>query len=392
MNTTSRLFNQKGVTAINVALMAGVLVGISAIALDVGHALVTRTQLQSVADSAALAAARQMGLTYMGLTQDQQQDMSRALTGSEQAQILAMASTAAYGNAASDVPNMSIDTGQDVQFGTWNFTAHTFTPGITRPNAIQLSARRDANQNGPISTFFAGIFGINTMDVSAVSVAALGTAGGPSAPGAVNAPFGISEDWFTGTAACGSQITFSPTGTQGGCAGWHQFDEQSGGGNTPQNCNGAGGPAGGGGGGGGGAGGANAHMMDQVIECLEAENYDSPPVDPGVTQFEFTGGEVASAFPELEDLYDSQKDANGDWYISVPVYEANNCANPSGPITIVGYANVKVTTVQPPQGNGDGLIEAEVQCDTFFDAAPDPNPIGGGGAPTPLSPYPRLVS
>ena len=383
------LREQKGMAAIHMAMLGTILVAIAAFAVDVGHALVTQNELQNAADSAALAAGRQLGVTYIGLTQPQQQDLSRDLTGAEQTQITGQATTAAFSNKASDVINLLL--GQaDIEFGTWDMNAHTFTPTVTRPTAIRVTARRDGGVNGPITTFFAGIVGVQTMNVTATAVAALGTSGGPAAPGAVNAPFGISEDWFTGVAACGSTITFSPTGTQGGCAGWHQFDEQTGGGNnSPGNCNGGGG---GGGGAGPGQGGANAHMMDQVIDCLEAGNYESPAIYPGQTQFEFTGGEVASAWPELESLYDRKKDANNNWYVSVPVYEANSCMNPNGPTTIVGYANVKVTTVQPPQGNGDGLIAAELTCDTFFDSAPSPNPLGGGGAPTPLSPFPRLVS
>ena len=204
------------------------------------------------------------------------------------------------------------------------------------------------------------------MDVAATAVAALGTVGGPAAPGAMDAPFGISEDWFTGTAQCGDSITFSPTGTQGGCAGWHTFDESP----------------------------ANAQKLKGIVDDLATGNYTSPPVYPGQTQFEFTGGTVQSAFPNLINLFNTAKVWNPDssqyeWQTKLPVYEANGCANPSGPVTIVGFANAVVTEVQAaPQK----IINAQVQCDTYFDAAPDSTPIGGGGTPNPLSPYPRLVS
>ena len=358
--------NQRGVVAMSVALMTTVLIGVAAIAIDVGHALLTRTQLQSVADGAALAAGRQLGLTYIGLPFIEQQDMGRAITGMEQAQILAMVTTTAYENPASDVQNMSIDTGNDVQLGTWDFTAKTFTPTVVRPNAISVTARRDGNVNGPISTFFAGVFQVNSMDVAATAVAALGTVGGPAAPGAMDAPFGISEDWFTGTAQCGDSITFSPTGTQGGCAGWHTFEESP----------------------------ANAKKLRDIVDDIAAGNFTSPPVYPGQTQFTFTGGTVASAFPNLINLFNTAKVWNPntsqyEWQTKLPVYEANGCANPSGPVTIVGFANAVVTNVQAaPQK----IINAQVQCDTYFDAAPDSTPLGGGGTPTPLSPYPRLVS
>jgi hypothetical protein len=115
---------------------------------------------------------------------------------------------------------------------------------------------------------------------------------------------------------------------------------------------------------------------------------------PGQTQFTFTGGEVSSAFPNLINLWDTKKQWNNDagryeWDINLPVYGASSsssCNNPSGDITIVGYAKAVITQVKKND------IQAEVKCDTFFDGAPNPNQTGGGIGPLqPLSVYPRLV-
>ena len=56
-----------------VALVVTVMLAMTALALDVGHALVARNQLQNASDAAALAGARALGVIYGG--------MSGSLTG-----------------------------------------------------------------------------------------------------------------------------------------------------------------------------------------------------------------------------------------------------------------------------------------------------------------------
>ena len=357
------LTNQKGVAAITIAMVSVIIVGMAAFAVDIGHALVTQNELQNAADSAALAAARQLGVTYIGLPIEEQQDMSRSLTGTEQGQIQAQATAAAGANKASDVTNLSVSQ-NDIELGTWDLNAHTFAATVTRPNAVRVTVRRDGAQNGPITTFFAGVFGITTMNVTATSTAALGTAGGPSPPGVADVPFAISTNWFNGVANCDDGIQFSPTGANG-CAGWHVFDQ------TP----------------------ANAAKLRNTIDGLNDGSYESPGVIPGVTEFTFTGGEVSSAFNNLIDLFEAKrqwKNGRWEWDINLPVYQAStptSCDNPNQQIIIAGFAKAVVTVVEKND------IQAEVKCDAFYDSTPNPNQGGGGvGTVQPLTPYPRLVS
>jgi hypothetical protein len=228
-----------------------------------------------------------------------------------------------------------------------------------------VTARRDGGQNGPITTFFAGVLGVNTMNIAATSTAALGTSGGPVPPGVADVPFAISSNWFNNTANCNDGIQFSPTGPDG-CAGWHVFDQAP----------------------------ANAHKLEDTVDGLHDGSYTAPGFTPGVDPWNFTGGEVASAFDDLIDLWDAKKQMNNgryEWDINLPVYQASSpisCDNPSGDIIIVGYAKATVTQVKKKD------IQAEVKCDAFFDGNPDPNQNGGGGVGglQPLSTYPRLVS
>ncbi len=361
-----RMNDERGATAITVAITATVLLGMAALAIDVGHALVTQTELQAAADAAALNAGRRLGVIYWELPLEEQQDMDRNLTGGEETQIEAAATNAAKDNSASDAMSLTIAQ-NDFQIGVWNFAAKTFTPGTVRPNAVRVTTRRDDVQNTPITTFFGGIFGVNEMSVSATATAALGTAGGRAPEGTADVPFAISQNWFNGVATCDAGIQFSPTGPDG-CAGWHVFDQQP----------------------------ANAKKLRDTVDGLEGGTYTSPEIIPGQTQFEFTGGEVASAFPNLITLWNTKKEWNTsnsryEWPINLPVYQASSptsCDNPSGPITIVGYAKAVVTNV------ADKDIQAEVKCDAMIkaDPIPDPTDNGGGNRLNPRAPFPRLVS
>jgi Flp pilus assembly protein TadG len=361
----STLLNQRGVAAINGVFMAVTMAIMAGVVIDVGHALLTQNELHNASDAAALAATRQLGVTYLAMPIGEQQDLGRDLTSNEQSQVNAQATAAANANSASDVSNLSLAQG-DIEYGTWDFNAKTFTPTVTRPNAIRATTRRDGGANGPISTFFAGMLGVNTINLATSSIAALGTSGGPVPPGVADVPFAISSNWFNGVANCDSGIQFSPTGVNG-CAGWHVFDQHP----------------------------ANASKLRATVDGLQDGSYQSPGITPGQTEFTFTGGEVSSAFSNLIDLWDTKKQWSNDtgryeWEINLPVYQADSsssCSNPSGDITIVGYAKAVVTVVKKND------IQAEVKCNAFFDAAPNPNQTGGGLGPLqPVSVYPRLVS
>ena len=365
--------NQQGVTGVTVAVVLGVMVMMAAFVIDIGHALVTRNELQNAADSAALAAGRRLGLMYIGWPTLQVKDTSYSLTTADQQPIVDGAHNFSLQNSASDLANVSL-LASDIEFGTWDFSVAnpTFVPTLVQPNAIRVTARRDNTNggNGPISTFFAGIFGISQMNVSAVSVAALSDAGGVAPPGNSDAPFGLDKKTFD-TKSCNDDINFSPT--QSSCAGWHSFTQSP----------------------------ANKPTIEGQINGLTSDppTFISPEVIPGQTQFTFSGGEISNLFGDLNALKTAKEvfdpvDNRMEWNIHIPVYDDGStgpCGNPSGATTIVGYAQASVYYVG--NGGSDKNIKAQILCDGFFDAAPNPNPGGGPALPwVPLSPYPRLVS
>ena len=58
--------------------------------------------------------------------------------------------------------------------GQWDPNATPrFTPTLNQPDAVSVTVRREGGTNGPISTIFARVLGVNTFDVQADATAAL---------------------------------------------------------------------------------------------------------------------------------------------------------------------------------------------------------------------------
>ena len=339
-----------GVASVMTALFLMVLLAMGAAAIDVGHALVARNELQNVSDAAALAGTRALGILYEGMTTAAQQ--TYVLTGGDQAAIVAAVQATASANLAAGVP-ITINAA-DIAIGTWDPATRTHTPTVNQPKAVRVVSRRDPSANGAISTFLANVIGMSSVSVNAVATADM-TAVGQTAPGQLDVPFGISEYYFT-QFGCGDAIQFHPNdGTPQACAAWHTFDQSP----------------------------ANANTLRNIIDGMTAGTYQSPGTAPGDT-LNFINGNVASAFPNLINLYNSKKDANGNWDVFVPVYQSPDCTPPNGPIAIIGYAEARITNVQ---GAPNFLISATILCNIF-----EGNTTGGGPPYGPvLSTIPGLV-
>jgi Flp pilus assembly protein TadG len=344
------LNNSRGAAAVMTAIFLVVLLAMGAAAIDIGHALVARNELQNVSDAAALAGDRALGIIYEGMTQAQQQTYT--LTGGDHAAVVAAVQATANANSAAGV-SITINPA-DIGFGSWNPWTRTFTPTVNQPKAVRVISRRDPSANGAISTFLANVIGMSSVSVSAVATADM-SAVGKTGPGQLNVPFGISSYYFT-QFGCGDSIKFYPNdGTPQACSAWHTFESSP----------------------------ANANTLRNIIDGIRTGTYQSPATQPG-DDLNFINGNVASAFPNLINLYNSQKDANGNWDVFVPVYQDNNCTPPNGPMPIVGYAEARITNVQ---GAPNFLITATILCNIF-----QGNTTGGGPPFGPvLSTIPGLV-
>jgi hypothetical protein len=223
----SKFKNQRGATAIIVAIALVMLIGFVALAVDIGYLAATKNELQDIADASALAGAGNMGDQYLN---------TPPISGTDCDLIRTAAKDTAFANKAAGL-NISIDD-SDVEFGRWiendfepnspsSVSTCTFDNSDTitdndKPTAIKVTARRDSSGNGPISTFFARIFGIQTVDVRADAIAALTPVGEVHE---IQLPIGLSINLFNGTHDCQQDIDFTKTGLS--CAGWNNFENDS---------------------------------------------------------------------------------------------------------------------------------------------------------------------
>lgn len=387
MKACKLLKKQHGAVSVWFALMLIALIGLSALAIDVGYLLATRNELQNVSDAAALAGARQMGKIYAGLDYTEQQNYT--LSAADTALIQNAALGVAAANEAGGQDNIDIASGE-VDIGVWY--NHTFTEGLTatvntgsgtlvkKANAVRVIARRDSVANNPISTFFFSVFGVDEASPTAYATASL-TGKKTAGQGELELPVGIDEQYFI-TQTCGDRIKFYPTGDPDACAGWTSFTYTS---NDPNlrdlidgdldspeiispdtGANFTGGTL-------------SQHVFNKLLLAFKDKGYDVrgdgiTPVQTNVDGKPVTGhlgdadGTVQLTNPDTgEPLWYPEDDPASDpprnkhvWETTVIVYEASNCDNPNQTRKIVGFAPVRITDVFDAP---DKLIEGVVTCE-----------------------------
>jgi len=294
----SKFKNQRGVTAVVVAIVIAVLMGFVALAVDIGYVAATKNELQNAADAAALAGAWLLGQIYSDMAYEDQQsyDCKTASPSNDCAAIKLQAKGVVGGIVGDPLKNrvagkvdmvindadISIfDMADPAVAGNIKYgdKGPIIEPDITtHPDAVRVRVHRESGGvNGPITTFFARIFGINTVDVKADATAAL-TGMSISEPGEVELPVGLSIDRFDGEDWCGDIIKFAPTTDPDACSGWTQFDDHQ---PTPK----------------------------PVADILDG-NIQSPIILGGETWFDFKGGVVANLFDNMLSAY--QRDHTDD--------------------------------------------------------------------------------
>ena len=413
----SGLKDQKGVAVILVALMIVMLLGFVALAIDIGYYMVTRNELQNITDGAALAACRELGAIYQKLSPEDQKNFvcNSACSGN----IIAKAVNVGENNRAGGHQPIVINS-EDVIIGTWDGSA--LTPTLAQPDAVRVITRRDGNANSPITTFFAGLLGIDSIDVWMDATAAL-TGQSTTEPGELELPIGISSYFFQDGNACNNFIVFNPTNDPDSCAGWNSFDISPPNDNLLRNIlngdptspatiagdtefNFIG-------------GNLSNPTFDALLSLFKRKGYDikangepveytdllddngSPVLDDDGSTIQIPkpgslspdDGDVVpiaeDGLPLFEDDGSPRLDEKGipleqaeypdgtlrnqhRWETSVAVYGWDTCDNPNTSITIVGYTKIAMTNVQTAP---EKRIEGEIMCDLFSDF----DTRGGGG-------------
>jgi len=335
---TRPIKNQRGAAAAMVSLFLMVLLAMGAAAIDVGHSMVARNELQNASDAAALAGARALGLIYEGMTPAAMGTYQ--LTGGDASTVIAAAQTGGQANRAAGV-TLTVNAG-DVQIGLWDAATHTFTATVNQPRAVRVTTRRDGMANGPITTFLGQVIGVTSINVSAPATAEL-TGIGSTNPGALDIPIAISELFFS-QYGCGDSIFLYPSnGTPQSCAGFMTYDQ------SPSNDN----------------------RFRNIVNGLANGSYQTPATTAGETYVNFTNGTLSNnSWNALINLFNVERGSSPYWDALVPVYQGNDCS-PSGSILIVGYANIRITAITGPPTHS---ITGNVQCPLFESG-------GGGGGP-----------
>jgi len=384
INKFSKFFrDDSGTVAIITAIILFfVFIGIAALAIDIGRLAASKNELQNAADAAALAGARKLGEMYNEMSPYEVNNFNCNENQCEDVYTTAQ-DTLKLNKAAGD---MLLDC--DVKIGQW--INEDFYHDEDPPDAVRVRVGKGGDSgNTPISTFFARIFHVESLDAFAEATAALT---GPTSveEGELKAPFGLSKNVFPDD--CSTPIRFSPTTES--CAGWHNFFDHINASKMESKLLGL-------------IQGDNCEEYcydneDQILltgsEWLD-ENFDinktpteevTPETGAG-DEYEFQGGTISSLFLGGyldEDDYDGNtgtvhdnekkpapfialfdyfryRDGDGDdgkWTTTVPVYadDPDSCINPNTAIEIVGFATIEILMPNPPP---DSTVDVYVYCD-----------------------------
>lgn len=393
-SVVDRSATDRGAVIVIVAIVMIVLLGVAALAVDIGYVAVTKNELQNIADAAALAGAGELSRQHT-LDPDNQENFV-----ADRAQILAIVQDVAGKNRAANLA-ISVASG-DVVIGRWDSNAGAIpSENLIGANAVRVMARRDESQNSAVGTFFARVIGIGTVPVTADATAAL-TGQSSAAPGEVQLPIGISVGWFNSHEGeyCGEIIKFSPSTDPDACAGWNTFDDY------PAN--------------------------DSKVRTILSDMTGNPnPVLINDTVFNYINGDLSSnTFENLMidfQIHGYDVDSNGDridpgdpladskriplfdvsgvqmryppcsgasgcsgelrykhaWDTTVVVYDSDDCT-PNGAIPVEGFVQVQIIDVGQPSNK---IVAARIDCD-YVDTEAN---RGGGGNFGLLGSIPGLV-
>lgn len=167
MRHSHKRLERRGTVIVLMAIMMVIMFALLAFAVDIGYVMLIRTQLQTSADSAAMAG------TWELLD-------SRFITPSATYQVTKQEAINHAGFYAGDnyvggtSPGLATN---DVTIGRLDLSNGAFTDESNyldkdRLNAVQVRVQRTGDQNGEVPLFFARVLGVNTAPNNAVAMAA----------------------------------------------------------------------------------------------------------------------------------------------------------------------------------------------------------------------------
>lgn len=160
---------RRGAIAVFVAFLLVVLLGFSALCVDIGWIALTKSELQNAADSAAAAGASPLMDGYASYSTPGQRNKSGIVDSSKQKAAVFCERYGDY-NAAGGVSALKILPG-DVQFGFTDAAGKFSAAATGYPNTVQVLARRDSSANNRLGLFFAPVLGMRDTALTATASA-----------------------------------------------------------------------------------------------------------------------------------------------------------------------------------------------------------------------------
>jgi hypothetical protein len=208
---------RRGVVAVYVVVVVGVLLGFAALTIDVGVMYNTKADLQDAADAAAMAAASAYATDAMTRVRTDPNDYEAT------AEVSSLATGRAHEisrwNPSWATTTTLIEPG-DITLGWLDLDSATSPIEPGRPaseyNAVRVVVRRtEGGANGPVDLLFAAIFGRHIAEITASATAVYDdrTAAVNSARSPDILPFTIHEDLYDAYLQAGEdQFTYNEEG------------------------------------------------------------------------------------------------------------------------------------------------------------------------------------
>ena len=167
-----------------VTIMLVVFLVLTGLAIDIGYMYVSEEDLQSSAETAALAGVQTIKQRFLIQAQNDAKQIRSVSGDTLQAAARTAAVEAVSGkHSAAALVGLSNDNGNalngdnDLTVGFWNISSRSYTPGGTPVNAMQVRTRRTAESSsvgmGALGNFMARITGTASFDFTPVAIAAI---------------------------------------------------------------------------------------------------------------------------------------------------------------------------------------------------------------------------
>jgi hypothetical protein len=344
---------EKGSVLVFITISIAALIGFAAWSTETVRAWQTKNQLQSAADSAALA-----GVASMFSADFSTIDTAAARTAAT-----------AYGAEHIALGTMLTIAAADVETGSWDYATEIFTslPGNTDPEvvrAVRVVTRRDGVANGPVDTILARAMGVDSIPVNTEAIAEWGFAGS-GGPGIVDLPIAIDCCKISGAGCTGNYcdtISNTPpnpcqlsTGETTSCLEFHSNPEQNACWSQFDPIN-------------------SAVAVPGLSDIVDAGNAGIIGTEP----IHLDNGTKTPIFQDIKDRFDAKGTDTSEpsdgikdsWVVTLPVVECQNpgdqCASGDTQY-IVGFIcmDIREIIVTPDKIiKGDFICTSDARCDT----------------------------